>query len=78
MSEVVQFVRPDHGRAMMLELANRVEAMSGLMRDMALLMDAREKTASEAVASLVGRVVAIEARLSRRERETAPRAFLAD
>ena len=80
MSEVVPFARPAaaHDRAMMLELANTVENMSGLMRDMAIVMDARSRGTQDALASLTGRVVALEARIARQEQETAPRAFSAD
>ena len=77
MSEVIPF-RPNIDRTALKQLAETVETMAGVMRDMAILMDARAKTAAVDLASLTGRVAALEARLSRAERESAPRAFSAD
>ena len=60
MSEVIPF-HPNPDRAAIAELAKGVETMAGLMRDMALLMDARAKTVAVDLASLAARVAALEA-----------------
>lgn len=78
MSEVIPFRSTGIDRAALSTIAKTVENMAAVMRDMAIVMDERDKAAAYAIRSLTGRVIALEARMDRLERETAPRAFSSD
>jgi hypothetical protein len=75
---VHEFPKPNPDRAAIAEMANTIANMSALMRDMAILMDARAEASAMALAALTGRVIALEASLARRERDAAPRGFCED
>ena len=78
MSDVIPFRSTGVDRAALSTIAKTVENMAGVMRDMAIVMDERDKAAADAIRSLIGRVIALEARMDRLEREAAPRAFSSD
>lgn len=68
------FRTPESDRAMMLELANAVELMRGVIFEMVNAVEAQ----STVLKGLTSRVVALEARLDRAAKETRPRLFLTD
>ena len=78
MSEVIPFRSTGIDRAALSTIAKTVENMAAVMRDMAIVMDERDKAAADAITKLTGRVVALEAVIARWERERAPRPFSAD